>query len=438
MNAVTSNTNVEVSVETAPGLERRMTVRVPSATIEREIQTRLAKVGKTAKLKGFRPGKVPAKVIRQYYGDQVRDEVLTDVIRASYSRAIADHNLNPAGGPRIEPLNEEGGAHFAYRATFEVYPQIELAPLEGLAIDKAVVEIADADVDEMLEKLRVQRAEWRAVDRPAAAGDRVAADFRGTIGGEPFPGGEGKEVEIVIGSGQVLADFDAALVGLTVGATVNAPVAFPHDYQAEQLAGKTAEFQITAQRVEERVLPELDEAFAAAFGVAEGGIEGLRREVRTNMERELAERLKSAVKTQAFDALVRANPLAVPRALVGQEIGGLQADAMRQMGITDPEKAPPPERFAALAERRVTIGLLIQELTRRFEIKLDQARVEQRVGELAAPYEKPQEAAQYYRSNRGLMAQVEAAVLEDQIVDVLLANAAVSERAVGFREFMGT
>lgn len=436
MNAATGN-GVHVSLETAAGLERRMTVRVPSAAIEHEVEARLKKVGKTARLKGFRPGKVPAKVVKQYYGGRVREEVLSDVVRSSYSRAIAEHKLNPAGGPRIEALNDGPPEHFAFRATFEVYPEIALQPIGDLSIDKPTVRIEDSDVATMIEKLRGQRGEWVAVERAARQEDRVLVDFRGTIDGEPFKGGEGKDVAIVVGAGQVLKEFDAALHGMTAGATTTADVTFPAQYGTAELAGKQAKFEITVRRVEERKLPEVDEAFAAAFGVNEGGVPALEREVRANMERELAERLKAETKTRAFDALIRANTVPVPRALVEQEIANLQADAMRQMGVQDQAMAPPPERFAALAERRVTVGLLIQELIKEHKIKLDQARVEQRIRELSAPYEKPEEAAQFYRSNRSMMAQVEAGVLEDQVVDLLLAQMKVTERPVTFREFMG-
>jgi trigger factor len=436
MNAATGS-NLEVSVETAAGLERRMTVRVPAAAIEREVEARLAKVGKTAKLKGFRPGKIPAKVVRQYYGGRVREEVLSDVIRSSYSRAIAEHHLNPAGGPRIEALDDGAGGHFAYRATFEVYPEIALQPLAGLTIDKPTVTIEAADVTKMIENLRGQRAGWVAAPRAARTADRVTVDFRGTIGGEPFKGGEGKGVAIVLGSGQVLRELDEALHGLIAGASTTAHVTFPAQYQAAELAGKQAVFEVTVHTVEERTLPELDEAFAAAFGVTEGGLPALEREVRANMQRELDERLKSVIKTRAFDALIKANTVTVPRTLVEQEIVQLQADTMRRMGIEDPAKAPAREQFAALAERRVTVGLLIQELIKQHKIKLDQARLEQRIRELAAPYEKPEEAAQFYRSDRGVMNQVEAAVLEDQVVDLLLEQTKVSERPLTFKEFMG-
>jgi trigger factor len=438
MNAATSSKSFEVSVETAAGLERRMTVRVPAADIHREVEARLAKVGRTAKLKGFRPGKIPHKVVRKYYGGQVRDEVLSDVIRSSYSHAIAEQKLNPAGGPRIEPLTDDAAAeHFSYRAVFEVYPEIQLQPLGDISIERPVVEINDGDVEIMIDKLREQRGEWQSADRKAATGDRVVVDFAGKIDGESFPGGEGKQVTIVIGSGQVLADFDNALQGVGAGEAATAKVEFPKDYPAQMLAGKKAVFDITAHRVEERILPAVDEAFAATFGVTEGGVAALQAEVRTNMERELAERIKSETKTRTFDALIRANNVAVPRSLVEQEITSLQADSMRQMGVQDPKQAPARERFTQLAERRVTVGLLIQELMKQHPIKLDQARVDRRIQELAAPYEKPEEAAQFYRSNRGMMAQVEAAVLEDQVADFLLANAKTKENKLGFREFMG-
>jgi len=430
----------EVSVESSAGLERKLKIRVPSADIEREISTRLAKVGKTAKLKGFRPGKIPEKVVRKYYGGQVREEVLSDVIRASYSQAIAEQKLNPAGGPRIEAVAGETPAdqeHFTYRATFEVYPEIVLQPLEQLSVEVPRVEIDDADVTAMIEKLRNQRATWQVVERAASAGDRAVIDFEGKIDGEPFQGGSGTDVGIVLGSGQVLAEFDRALHGASTGDTRTASVTFPANYPTKDLAGKNAEFVINVKRVEEQVLPPLDDAFAASFGVASGKVEDLTAEVRKNMARELGERLSRETKARVFDALIKANSISVPRALVEQDIETLQQGAMRELGVNDPSRLPPRERFAPLAERRVTIGLLIQELVRQNKIRLDAARVEQRVQELAAPYEKPAEAAQFYRSDRGMMNQIETGVLEDQVVDFLLARAKTTEQTLSFKQFMG-
>ena len=437
MNAANSN-SYEVSLETSAGLERRLTVRVPNAEIERAIAARLAQVGKTAKLKGFRPGKVPQKVVRQYYGGQVRDEVMTDVIRQTYSRAIEEKRLNPAGGPRIEPVAADGGGseHFTYRATFEVYPEFTLKDLGELAIDVPTVEVEEPDLDAMIEKLRGKRATWAEVDRGAAEGDRATVDFAGTIDGESFEGGQGKGIGIVLGAGQVLKDFDDALRGAKAAESRTATVLFPQDYPAKNLAGKTALFAIDVKKVEERRLPELDDAFAESFGLA-GGAGSLRSEVRNNMERELKERLRAESKTRAFDALIGANRIVLPRALVDQEITSLQEQALRQMGSTDPQQAPARERLEGTAQRRVTIGLLIQELLREHKIKLEQPRVEQRIKELAAPYEKPDEAAQFYRSDRGMMAQVEASVLEDQVVDFLLERARCTTKNISFKDFMG-
>jgi len=428
----------EVSLESSAGLERRLTVRVPNAEIERAIAARLQQVGKTARLKGFRPGKVPQKVVRQYYGGQVRDEVLSDVIRTTFSRAIAERKLNPAGGPRIEPLaaaDGTAGEHFTYRATFEVYPEIKLNPLGELAIEVPSVEVTEEDLDTMIEKLRAQRATWESVERAGAEGDRATVDFSGTIDGEPFEGGSGKGIGIVIGSGQVLKDFDAALRGVEAGGSATATVLFPDNYPAKELAGKTAVFAIDVKKVEERKLPELDDAFADSFGLA-GGAGALRGEVRKNMERELKERLRTETKTRAFDALIAANRIVLPRSLVDDEIRALQAAALEQMGSTDPAQAPPRERFEGAAQRRVTIGLLVQELLREHKIKLDPSRVNDRIKELAAPYENPDEAAQFYRSDRGMMAQVEASVLEDQVVDFILGQARCTTKSIAFKDFM--
>src|SRR5690606_5051590 len=323
-----------------------------------------------------------------------------------------------------------------YRATFEVCPGVTLADLGTIEFVRPRVEITEADVDKMIEKLREQRAEWHTVERAAGRGDRVVIDFVGRIDGEPFDGSEAKEVTIVVGAGQVIEDFDRALEGLSAGETKTAKVAFPEDYSREHLRGKTAEFEITAHRVEEKVLPEVNEEFAKAFGVEEGGVEKLRVEVRANMQRELDERIKTETKTRAFDALLAANDVPTPRALVAEEIRVLQADAMRRLGIEDPKQAPPPERFEDAARRRVAVGLLVQELIRKNGIELDRVRVQRRVDELVAPYENPQEAARIYRSSPELMAQVESSVLEDQVVEFLLEHGKVTEETKSFDEFM--
>ncbi len=432
-----STSNLQVSVEAPGGLERRLTVSVPAADIEREVDARLVKVGRTAKLKGFRPGKVPQKVVRRHYGGQVREEVLGEVIRSSFTRAVQQEKLNPAGGPRIEPLSSQGDEQFSYRATFEIYPEIQLKDIDKLQIERPVVDIEDTDVDDMIDKLRRQRAEWQEVDRASAEGDRVTIDFAGRLGDEPFEGGTGTGMPVVVGSGQVIEDFDKGLKGLKAGQSTTIKVWFPKDYGAENLAGQKAEFDITVHTVEEQQLPELDDAFLAAFGITDGGIEALKKDVRGNMQRELSERVRLETKTRALDALLKANPVEVPRALVDDEVQRLVADAMQRAGTDDPSKVPPAEQFEPAARRRAALGMLVQELIRGNSVTLDRERVDARLKELSSPFEQPDEVERIYRGSRELMSQVEAGVFEDQVVDMLLEQAKTSDRQIRFREFMG-
>ncbi len=413
-----------------------MTVRVPSVEIEQEVSLRLTRVGRTARLKGFRPGKVPSKIVQERFGDQVRREVIADVIRSSYSDALVQEKLRPAGGPNIEPLSGEGDEQFTFTATFEVYPEITLKSTDALRIDKPRVEITAADTDDMLDRLRDQRADWRSAERPAEPGDRVIADFIGKIGKEPFAGGEGKEVPIVIGTGQVIGDFDKALKGMVADQSKSAKVKFPKDYPVDALAGKKAVFEITIHRVEEKILPAIDEKFLQALGIAEGGVEALRERLSENMKREVAQRLKVEIKRRALDSLWAANRIDLPKSLIEQEISTMQANAMQQLKIEDPKQAPPRENFAESARRRVALGLLVQELIRAHDIKLDRSRLQRRIEAQAAQFERPAEAAQMVRGDQALMAQLEAAVLEEQVVDFLLENAKTTEKSVALKEFM--
>ena len=431
-----SPNQLDISVETAKGLERRITVRVPNTEIEREIDQRLKKMGKTVRMKGFRPGKVPPKVVRKRYGGQVRQEVVGDIIRKSFSHAVTQKQLNPAGGPAIEPLASPDDTHFAYRAVFEVYPEIELNDLSALKFERPEVKIEESDVDKMIQRLRKQKGSWEETDKAAAKDDRITVDFSGTIGKEPFDGGEGKDIKIVLGSGQVIEDFEKALIGHKGGDEFEAKVKFPKDYGVDALAGKKAVFAITVHRVESLVLPEVDDEFIAAFGIEDGGIDAFRADVRKNMQRELDERLRATVKNNALDALHDAHPVELPKALVDDEVRALQADAMRRMGIDDPAQAPAAEHFKPMAEKRVRLSLLVQDLIVKEKIELDRNRVDARIDELASPYEEPAEAAKLYRSNRELMTQIESSVLEDQVVDRVVDKAGVKAKTYKFDEFM--
>ena len=425
-----------VKVESTGTLERRMRVEMPGEEIEKEVSARLVKVGKTAKIKGFRPGKVPANVVRQRYGAEVRQDVLSDYIQRGYAEAIQQEKLNPAGRPKIEPETLVTGQNFVFFATFEIVPEIELKGLDKIKLDRPDVEITDADQDHMIETLRKQKSTWKTVDRKSEEGDRVICDFVGTLKGEEFPGGKGEEVPVELGQGQMLPDFEKALYGVAAGDEKSFKVKFPKDYRAEDLAGNKVDFSIKVHRVEERELPELDDAFAEAFGIKEGGMEKLRADVLDNMRRQLKDRVSADIKEQVMNGLLEANPIAVPTAMINEEIHALQHDAMQRMGITDHDQAPAAEHFRALAERRVRLGLLLNQVIVDRAIKVDADRVKARIEELCASYENPEELVARYLGNPQVMSQIEPVILEEQAIDELVAGGKEKAKKIGFNEYM--
>ena len=430
---------VTVSVESTQGLERRMTVEVPAERIEGEVDKRLQDMGRRAKIRGFRPGKAPLKVVRQQYGAQVREDVVTEVIRDSWIEAITEQKLRPVGTPRIENHSAPKGEPMSFTAVFEVFPEIELQGHEGIEVEKPVAEIGEQEVADMIEKLRTQRSHWHGVERPAADGDRVTIDFKGTIDGEEFRGGAGNDVQVTLGEGRMLPDFEGGLQGIAPGEERTVSVRFPDDYGSEEVAGKQAEFQVTCRKVEENHLPEVDDLFAESFGVEEGGIAKFRQEVEQNMHAELARVVRDQLKRQVLDKLVAAHEFEVPAALIEQEIEALRRDMARRMNPNaEPDQAelPPREPFEAPARFRVALGLLIGEIVRANEIRVDADKVEQRLREIGENFGDPEAVARVYRANRDLMSQVETAVLEEQVVDWLLERAKVTEKPVGFNELM--
>ena len=429
---------MQVSIETTVGLERRMKVQVPAERVEREVEQRLKSLGKRAKLNGFRPGKIPFDVVKQRFGSEVRQEVLNDLLRDTCSEALAQQKVNPAGGPRIDTVNSTPGKDLEYTATFEVYPEIQLQGLEGIAVEKPVAEITAADVDAMLDNLRHQRARWESVTRNAQKGDRLLVDFEGLIDGQGFAGGKGEKALVVLGENRMLKDFEAGLNGVHAGEQRDFDVHFPDDYQIKETAGKTARFHTQVHRVEAQVLPELDEEFCKSFGVAEGGLEKLRAEVTSNMQREMADTVRSRMKAQVLNALLAANPLTLPKALLDEEIEHLRQDALARMGIKDTKRSVdlPNELFKEQATRRVALGLIIGEIITQQQLRLDAKRVEQRLERMAEDYSSPSEALRSLRSNAGVMRQIEGLVLEDQAVDWLLEKAAITDKPTSFRELM--
>ncbi len=413
-----------------------MRVELPAERIEKEIESRLKSVGRTAKIKGFRPGKIPAKVVRQRYGGQIRQEVLSDLMQKSYSDAVIQENLNPAGGPKIEPEAVENDKGFAYVATFEVLPEITLQGLDKIAVTKPEIEIADKDCDDMIHNLRKQKAVWSAVDRQSNEGDRVIVDFNGTLKGEPIKGGQGKEVPVVLGEGRMLPDFEKALIGSKAGDEKSIKVKFPKDYHDEELASKKVDFTIKVHRVEEEELPPLDDTLAELYDVKEGGLATLRADVRANMEREAKQRVSGDIKEQALNGLVDANPIEIPNSLKEREIQSLQHEAMRRLGIEDHDKAPPAENFAEAAERRVRLGLLVRQLIQDNNLSVDTDRVRKHVEEMCASYENAEDMIAMYMRNEQAIAQIEPIVLEEQAVEWLTENGVVKTRKAGFQEYM--
>jgi trigger factor len=426
---------MNVTVESTGALERRMRVEVPIEAIESEVSSRLKSVGKTARIKGFRPGKVPARVVRQKYGKQVRQEVLGEVMQKSYSDAVMQENLRPAGGPKIETEGEDEKS-FTYVATFEVLPEIELKGLDKIKVEKPEIDIGDEDLEDMLLSLRRQRATWDEVERKAADGDRVIVDFKGTIDGEEFQGGSGDEIPVVLGEGQMLVDFEKGLKGMQAGEEKTIKVKFPKDYPAEELAGKKADFAIKMHKVTEEVLPELDDEFAAAFNVTEGGLDQFRKDVRENMEREARQKVDADIREQVMNGLIEKNPIDVPRALVEEEMHSMQHEAMQRMGIEDHDQAPPMENFREAAEKRVRLGLLLRQVIAENGIKADDSDLRARVEDICAGYENSEEMVRMYMDNPQVMQQIEPMVVEQKAVEWLLENGKAKARKVPFKEYM--
>jgi trigger factor len=427
---------MQVSVEASTGLERRMRVQVPAERVENEISVRLTSLGRKAKIQGFRPGKVPAKVIRQRYGDQVRQEVLQELLQSSYSEAVMQEQLQPAGGPTIEAGNLEEGQDLSYTAVFEVYPEFELKGLNSIKIEKPEAEVADTDIDTMIANLRKQRADWRAVERKAADGDQVTLDFEGTLKGEPFEGGSAKEFKVVLGDGAMLADFEKNLQGVSAGAEKSFKMKFPKDYHATELAGQKVEFAVKVTEVAEQVLPEVDEELVKTYGIASGSVDDLRKDIAANMERELLAKCKAEAKRQLLEGMLAANPIDVPDVLVRQECEGLQQETMQRMGITEADQAPGLDSFRATAEKRVRLGLLMSAALKENAIELDQSQVMAKVDEMCEPYDNPAEIRNIYLQNQQFLGQIQNMVLEEQVVAFLMEQAKVGSKTMTFSELM--
>lgn len=433
---------MQVSVETTSGLERRLTISIPAQKIQSEVDVRIQKIAPQVKVDGFRPGKVPVRVVRQRYGDGVRQEVLGDLMSNSFQDAVNQEKLRPAGQPKIEPRQIESGKDFSFTATFEIYPEIKVKEIEGAEITRAEVEITDADVVAMIETIRKQQATFAEADKAAEEGDRVIIDFEGFRDGEAFDGGAGEDHPLELGSNTMIPGFEAGLIGAKAGDEKELNLTFPEDYHAETLKGAAVVFKVKVKSVEQSTLPEIDEAFMARFGVKEGGVEALHAEVRKNMERELKQTLKNHLKKQVLDAVKEKNVIEVPNALINQEIDVMRRQTLQQFGggeqfaDMDLNSLLPAEMFSEQATQRVSLGLLLSQYAEDKNITASDEKVREAVEEVASAYEVAEEVINWYYANPQQLAQVEAMVLEDTVIDTLLASATVSEQKMSYDELM--
>lgn len=431
---------MQANVETLGALERRIDLTVPAGDIEKEVSTRLAKLARTVRMPGFRPGKVPMKTVAAMYGAQVQAEVLNDKVGAAFNSAVSSNNLRVAGAPKLEPKTGEQTQDLAFSATFEIYPEIKLGDLSGVEVQRAVCDVGDAEIDKTLDIMRKQRATYEAVGRAAADGDKVTVDFVGTQDGVAFEGGSGTDFPLQLGEGRMLPEFETAVRGMTAGEKKTFPLTFPADYRATQLAGKTVQFEVTVKGVEQPVLPAVDEAFAKSLGIADGDVAKMRAEVKANLEREVKTRLKSRTKDAAMNALLSGASFEVPKSLIQadqERLAELARQDLVSRGIAAKEAPLPPEIFAPQAERRVRLGLLLAELVRAENLQAQQQQIRKTIEEIAQSYERPAEVIQWYLSNRDRLSEIETVVVEDNVVDWVLKNAKVVDAPVSFDELMG-
>jgi trigger factor len=433
---------MQANLETLSALERKLSVSLPASDIESEVESRLKRLSRTVKLHGFRPGKVPLKVVAQQYGPQVRMEVLGDAMQKSFGEAVRQQNLRVAGYPTFDPKPvSEGAVEFQYSATFEIYPDIRVGDIGNAKIERPVLEVTDKEVDATIEIMRKQRARYDAVERPARPGDRASIDFRGTIDGAEFQGSSASGQMVVLGEGRLLPDFESALEGMKAGDSKDFDVRFPDDYHGREVAGKTATFKVTVNAVAEPHLPAVDAEFAKSLGIADGDLEKMRAEVRANVEREVKSKLRGRVRDQVMQVLLDATPVEPPRSLVQLEAQNLRAGARQELaarGIQVPADAPmPDEVFEQQALRRVSLGLVLGEVVKAHGLHAKPEQVRTLVEEQAQSYERPAEVVKWFYAAPERLRDIETAVLEDNIVAWALGAAKVTDKRMDFDELMG-
>lgn len=427
---------MSISIETLEGLQLRVTITVAADKIEAAYKEQLKGYAKNARVDGFRKGKAPHSIIEQRFGVAARQEVLSDEMQRAFFDAVIAEKINLAGRPTFTPNNYQPGQEFSFSVTFEVFPEVELKGLENIEVEKPVVEISEADLDKMVDVLRKQQATWAESQEAAKAEDRVVIDFVGSVDGEEFEGGKATDFVLAMGQGRMIPGFEEGIVGHKAGEQFDIDVTFPAEYHAENLKGKAAKFAITLKKVENIVLPELTEEFVKKFGNAKS-VDDLRAEIKKNMQRELNNAVTARVKNQVINGLIAQNDIEVPAAAVAEEVEVLRQQAVQRFG-GKPEMAAqlPAELFETEAKRRVQVGLLLSTVIGSNELKVDEARVEAMIADIASAYEQPAEVVEYYAKNRQLTENIRNVVLEEQAVDTVLAKAKVTEKAMSFDELM--
>ena len=434
---------MSVNVETLEKLERKIILTVPSERIKFEINKRLQKLARTARMDGFRPGKVPMDTVKKQYGYGVHQDVLNEKVGQAFYEAMTEAGINIAGRPTINELPHQDNADMQFEAIFEVFPEVKIGDLSALELEKIDTEVDDLAIDRTIEILRKQRRTFsqRGADQPAQDGDRVTIDFEGKIDGEPFDGGKAEGFQYLVGEGQMLKEFEDAVRGMKCGESKTFPLVFPADYHGKEVAGKTADFLVTVKKLEAANLPEVDEAFIKQLSVADGKLETLRADIRKNLEREIGGRVRARNKNAVMDALLKDSDFDLPQVRVQEEIATMTERAradMKQRGMKDADKADlPPALFSALAERRVRLGLIVSTLVSENKLNATAEQVKAHIEELASSYESPAEVVHWYMNDRRRMAEAEAVVTEDNVTNFVLEKAKVSNKTVAFDELMG-
>ena len=420
---------------TTDELEKSVVIEIPKKTLDEKIESKLIAIGRKAKIKGFRPGKIPKKVLRQHYGSEAYQDAISELIQNGYAESIQNSDFSPISSPNIKPI-EGKNDYLRFEASFEILPDIKLKDLDKISISRPEVEITPNDTNIMLEKLRKQKRTWKKINTKSVEGNQINIDFVGKLNGEIFKGGEGKDVNVVLGEKQMIPDFEKALFGLKSGEKKSFKVTFPKDYHSDELSGKKVDFDLIVNSLEEEELPDLDKEFVKEFGIDDGSLEKLREDVNRNMKRELNHKINQDIKNQVMQGLLEKNDVPVPSSMKENEIKNMQKESMRQMNIKDEKDMPPAENFTEMAEKRVKLGLLISKYIEDKALKVDQEKVKEHIKDMFAGYQEPEKLIEQYMGNQQIMNQIQSMVLEEQAFDLIAKEGKEKLNKINFSEYM--